>query len=174
MLTMRCWTRAERGDGVSPFGDQTNILRDYDLAVRVFESVSAWCGLNGQAFRIGICDDISREMGRMQTNLVEIGRVADGDLVHVTYVEKPWDYMHVLFASHDRPLIERMQRRFIDVGKGVGRCENSARDLPEVLRKPPFYLYVLTGRLPAPPKRFKAPTATAQAPAPSLLSLLDG
>lgn len=173
MLTMRCWSRSQRGTGVTPFGDATQVLRDYERAMQVFESITTWCGLNGQAFRIGVCDNIRHEQGRVQANLVEVERVVDGDLVHLTYVSKPWDYMHVVFSTLDRTFVERVKRQFIDFGRGAGRCANAPRDLPEVLRNPPYYVYVLTGRLPAPTRRLKAPQATAVAPSPSLLSLVD-
>lgn len=170
MLTTRYWTRAARGDGVSPFGDATNVLGDRRRAERVFRSVATWCGLNELAFRVGVCGDPRERAGALESSLVELTRVADGDLMHVTYVKKPWTYMHVVLRTADAALAERTRGQLIDIGRSLGRCENNDRDLVDPVRRPPYFVYVLTGKLP-PRNQLAAPAEKAAAP--SLVGLAD-
>lgn len=170
MLTVRYWSRRAQGDGVSPMGDPTRVLTHRDASERVLRSVTTWCNLNGLAFRIGICENPSIRAEQIETSLIEYRRIPDGELLHVSYIKKAWSYMHVLHRTADLGAADRLKQSFIDIGRGIGRCENNPRDMVERLGAPPYFLYLLTGKLP--PRRQQAPEPEATQ-SPSLLDLAD-
>lgn len=170
MLVLRYWKSAGDGQGVSPFGDRSRVLTEWAQAERVFRSVTTWCSLNGLAYRVGVCGDPSLHQSQLAGSAVEINRFADGDLVHATYVKKAWSYMHVLFRTVDRVGAHRMQRALVDMGRGIGRCENNDRDLDEAALRAPYFVYLLTGKLP--PRNDTAPEPVTGSTT-SLLSLAD-
>lgn len=171
MLTIRYWAPSGTA-GVSPLGDPANLLTELTRSERVLRSVATWCTLNSLAFRIGICSDPRDRAQQLETSLVEIERLNDRHLVHTVYIRKPWNYMHVLHRTSDRNRAERLMSSYIEIGRGIGRCENSERDLIDAARHPPYYVYILTGRVPA---RLQATQATAASTAsPSLLGIANG
>lgn len=169
MIVLRCWKASPDGR-LSPLGDRTQVIKDGPQSERVFRSLATWCALNGLAFRVGVCGDPSMHQTRLAGSAVEINRVVDGDLVHATYMKKAWSYMHVVYRTVDRHQAERMLRSFVDIGRGIGRCENNDRDLDEAMVRAPYFVYVLTGKLPPRNQPEPQPIVTE---APSLLSLAD-
>ena len=169
MLVMRYWKSTSDGR-VSPFGDRSRVIGDRALVERVFQSVTTWCALNDLAYRVGMCGDPGLQQSRIAGSAVEVNRFNDSDLVHVTYMKKAWSDMHVLYRTIDRGGAERLMRSLIDLGRGIGRCENNDRDLDEPVLRAPYFVYVLTGKLPPRNQPEPQPIATE---APSLLSLAD-
>lgn len=168
MLTVRYWAASGREGGISPLGDASRVVTDLPTSERIFRSVITWSALNGLAYRIGACSDPTFRADQLSASLVEVSRYTEGELVHVTYVKKPWNYMHVLHRTAHAADAERLMRRYIELGRSLGRCENARRDLEQPLRAPPYFVYVLTGRL---PKKIKAAPEPVKQPATSLVGL---
>lgn len=170
MIAVRYWSRSERSNGATPLGDISSVLTDSSVSERVFRSIATWCAMNQLAFRVDVCSDPRGHSAQLQSSLVELNRQVDSDLVHATYVKKPWNYMHVLFEAKDRGTALRLAKGFVDIGRSLGRCENTDRDLTPQLRNPPYFVAALTGRLPprvAPELRNQVPDP------PASFSLLD-
>ena len=171
MLTVRYWT-ASQFAAPSPFGDATSVLTEEHASEQALRSVATWCGLNKLAYRVGVCGDPRSRAQQLESSLVEVERSVDGDLLHAVYVRKPWNYMHVLHRTVDSTRAGQLMRRFVGIGKGLGRCENSERDLLDAMRQPPYFVYILTGHLPS--KLNVSPATPQSSAAPSLLGLAGG
>ncbi len=169
MPVVRYWT-ARGGRSLSPLGEPSRVLTSLRDSERVFRSVATWAGLNGLAFRVGVCEDPTFRAEEASASLVELSRVSDGELVHVTYARKVWSYMHVVHRTSSAANAESLMRGLVSIGRGIGRCENNRRDITEPLRAPPYFVYVLTGKLP--PKNEAGPRPEKAAPT-SLLSLAE-
>jgi len=170
MLTIRYWTDSKHAGGVSPFGDHTRVLTRPAASERVMRSVGTWCMLNKLSFRFGICAHPQSMADQLEATLVEVQRDNDAEMVHVRYMRKPWNYMHVVHRTANPLDADRMMKYFVELGRGMGDCRNSPRDLVDPVHHPPYFVYVLTGKL-APRNRPEADSKKAAAP--SLLGLAD-
>ncbi len=171
MLTIRYWA-ASGTAGLSPLGDKANLLTEEARSERVLRSIATWCALNSLAFRVGVCSDPNSQAQLLETSLVEIHRLIDRDLLHAVYIRKPWNYMHVLHRTSDRARAERLMNSYVGIGRGIGQCENNDRDLIDAARHPPYFVYLLTGRVPTDFQTTQANTPSTMAP--SLLGIAQG
>lgn len=147
MLVIRFWKQSDQNGAVSPFGGVAEVLTERASTERVFQSLSTWCSQSATVFRVGCCDDrtLRTTRGSLSPDALLSAVAVDGG--H-SFRRSPgaWRYLHVVHRTMHREIARRLRGALVDLGHGVGACENSPHDPAETLERGPYYIYVLTGQ----------------------------
>lgn len=147
MLVIRYWKQTDLNGAVSPFGGVAEVLTDRASTERVFRAVTTWCAQAETVFRVGCCDGGTLRTSRGTSSahpLLSGIKVEGGPSARRSAAA--WRYLHVVHRTMHRDVAFRLRAALIDIGSGIGACENSPREAPEPVERAPYYLYVLTGQ----------------------------
>lgn len=97
--------------------------------------------------RVGVCCDLSPDVGIVRKGMTELTRRTVGDRVEISWLRGLWESLHFIYTGTDVGDIQAFARALID--QGLSKRESSERTVIDIDRagvgkqpQAPFYIYI--------------------------------